>query len=101
MPPRTLIMKFLNYKEKLTIIAAAQAKKDIQYKDQQVRFYSDVAMGVHQLRKQFGSVRQELCNLGIRHINTFVTHKDCTYPFKLKHKSLLRRFKKMKHKLYV
>lgn len=31
-PPRTLIMKLLNYMGKLTVIAASQAKKN-QYKD--------------------------------------------------------------------
>ncbi|KAK1904150.1 RAS guanyl-releasing protein 4 [Dissostichus eleginoides] len=28
-PPRTLIMRFLNYKDKVTVIKAAKAKKDI------------------------------------------------------------------------
>lgn len=86
-PPRTPIMKFLNYKDKLAVIAATGAKKDIRYKDQQVRFYSDLAAGIHQLRKQFDPVRQELRNLGIRHgvihpVRLIVTHKERTYTFK-------------------
>lgn len=32
-PPRTLIMKLLNYKDKLRIIRAAREKKDILYKN--------------------------------------------------------------------
>lgn len=61
-------MTFLNYQEKLAVIAAARAKKDIRYKDQQVRFYSDLATGIHQLRKQFDTVHQELHNLhGVIH----------------------------------
>ncbi len=35
-PPRTLIIWFLNYKDKQTVITAAWAKKDIRYKDQQI-----------------------------------------------------------------
>lgn len=38
--PRTLIMKFLIYKHKMLVIKAAKAKKDILYKNQQVRFYN-------------------------------------------------------------
>lgn len=37
-PPRTLIMRFLNYKDKQAVIAAAWAKKDIRYKNRQIRF---------------------------------------------------------------
>ena len=86
-PPRTVIMKFLNHKDKQAVIAATRAKRDIRYKDQQVRFYSDLATGIHQLRKQFDPVRQELRNLGIRHgvihpARLLVTHKERTYTFK-------------------
>lgn len=62
-PPRTLKMKFLNYKDKMTVMAAARAKKEIRYKG--VTFYSDLATGIRQLRKQFDPVQQELRNLGI------------------------------------
>lgn len=87
MPPRTLIMKFLNYKDKQAVIAATRAKKDIRYKDQQVRFYTDLATGIHQLRKQFDPVHQELRNLGIRHgvihpARLLVTHNERTLTFK-------------------
>lgn len=86
-PPRTLIMKFLNYKDKQAVFAATRAKKDIRYKDQQVRFYLDLATGIHQLRKQFDPVRQELRNLGIRHgvfhsARLLVTHSERTLTFK-------------------
>lgn len=84
-PPRTLIMRFHNYK--VRTVAAARAKKEILDKDQQVRLYLDLAAGLHQLRKQFDPVSQELRNLGIRHglihpARLFVTHKDRTYTFK-------------------
>ncbi|KAK1887033.1 LINE-1 type transposase domain containing protein 1 [Dissostichus eleginoides] len=56
--PLTLIMKFLNHKDQQAVTAATRAAVDIRYKDQQVRFYSDLATGTHQLRKQFDPVRQ-------------------------------------------
>ncbi len=86
-PLRTLIMRFLNYKDKQAVIAAARAKKDIRYKDQQIRFYVDLATGIHQLRKQFDPIRQELRDLGIRNgvihpARLLVTYKEKTRTFK-------------------
>ncbi|RXN15565.1 LINE-1 type transposase domain-containing 1 [Labeo rohita] len=62
-PPRMLIMRFLNYKDKQAVT------------------------GIHQLRKQFAPVRQELRNLGIRHgvihpARLLVTYKEQTRSFK-------------------
>lgn len=65
-PPRTLIMKLLNYQDKLHIMRAAGEKKDILYKNQQVRFYNDLATEVHKQRTQYDSVRQQLRSLGLR-----------------------------------
>lgn len=86
MPPRTLIMKFLNYKDKPAVMEAASAKKDSRYKDRQVRFYSELATGIHQLRKNFDLMHQELRNLGIPHrvihpARLLVTCKDRTHTF--------------------
>ncbi|KAI4832882.1 hypothetical protein KUCAC02_015823 [Chaenocephalus aceratus] len=64
-PPRTCIMKFLNYRDRMVVTKAARAQ--ILYKDQQVRFYPDLAAGVHKLQKTFDNVRQHLRNLGIRY----------------------------------
>lgn len=87
-PPRTLIMKFLNHKDKQAVMAAARAEKDIRYKDQEVDVNSDLATGKHQLRKNVDPIRQELRSLGIRHgmilpTRLLVTHKDQTYTFQM------------------
>lgn len=86
-PPRTLIMKFLNFKEKQAVVMAAKTTKDIQHKGKKVRFFPDIATGLHQLRKQFDSVRQELRNRGIRHglihpAKLLVTYKERSHTFK-------------------
>ncbi len=86
-PLRTRIMKFLNYKDKVAVTEAAQTKREIKYKDQQVQFYTDLAAGIQQLRKQFDPVRKELCNLGIHHgvihpARVLVTHEGRSRTFK-------------------
>ncbi|KAK7925283.1 hypothetical protein WMY93_007593 [Mugilogobius chulae] len=59
-PPRPLIMKFLNYKQKDSVMKAARAKKDMLYKNLKVRLYNDLPTEVHKQRKKYDSVRQQL-----------------------------------------
>lgn len=70
-----MIMKFLNDRDKVAALRAARAKKQIFYKDRQVRFYPDLAAEVHR--------KQKLRNVGIEHgmlipARLLVTHKDRT-----------------------
>ena len=44
-------MKFLNYKDKTTVIKAARAKRSILFKNHQMRLYEDLATGIHKNRK--------------------------------------------------
>ncbi len=85
-PPRPLIMKFLNCKQKILVLKAAKVKKDILYKNHKVRFYNDLATEVHKQRKQYNSVRQQLRSLGLRHgiippAKLVVTYKERTHTF--------------------
>ncbi|XP_043961443.1 uncharacterized protein LOC122824645 [Gambusia affinis] len=66
-PPRTVIMRFLNYNQKDLIFKASKTKTDILYKNQRVRFYHDVATEIHKQRKQYDGVRKRLRELGLRH----------------------------------
>lgn len=45
--PRTIIMKFSNCKDKTTVTRAAWAKGQILFMNHPVRFYEDLATGVH------------------------------------------------------
>ena len=56
---RTLIMKFLNYKDKTTVIRATRAKGQILFKNHPVR------SGVHKKQEEFDGVRQQLPAMGI------------------------------------
>ncbi|KAL1276428.1 hypothetical protein QQF64_036051, partial [Cirrhinus molitorella] len=58
-PPQTLIMHFLNYKDKQAAFVAARTKQDIRYNNQQIHFFMDLANGIHQRRKQFDPIRQK------------------------------------------
>lgn len=86
-PPRTMIMKFLNDRDKVAVLKAARAKKETLYKGHPVRFYPDLAAGVHQKQREFDGVRQKLRNMGIRHgilvpARLVVTYKGSTQTFK-------------------
>ncbi|CAL9692937.1 unnamed protein product [Knipowitschia caucasica] len=52
--PRTVIMRFLNYKQKEIVLRAAKTKKDIFYKNQRVKLFADVATEVHRQWEHHG-----------------------------------------------
>lgn len=86
-PPRTMIIKFLNDRDKVAVLKAARAKKETLYKGHPVCFYPDLAAGVHQKQREFDGVRQKLRNMGIRHgilvpARLVVTYKGSTQTFK-------------------
>lgn len=64
--PRTLIMKFMSDRDKTKVLNAVRNKKQIFFKDRAVRFYPDLASGMHKKHKAFDAVRQKLCNMGTR-----------------------------------
>lgn len=85
--PRALIMKFLNYRERQAVMRIAREKKDVFYKEQRVRFYPDLATGLHQMRKKFDPIREELRKLGIRNgvahpATLLATYENKTLSFK-------------------
>lgn len=45
--PRVLIMRFLNFKDKERAIRAARAKGKVMFKEQEVKFFQDVARETH------------------------------------------------------
>ncbi|KAK1906890.1 LINE-1 retrotransposable element ORF1 protein [Dissostichus eleginoides] len=70
----------------LTVLKAVRAKKQLLYKDRPVRFYPDLAAGIHKKQKEFDTVRQKLRTMGIRYgmllpAKLLVTYKDKTQTF--------------------
>lgn len=80
--PRTLIMKFLNDRDKVAVMRAARDQRRIRYKDHDVRLYPDFAPGVVQQRKKFDSIRAKLREAGIKHGLMFPTKLRLTYEGK-------------------
>lgn len=84
--PRTIIMKFLNYKDKETVVRAAKTKRQVLYKNQPVRFYQDVAAGVHKKQKEFDEARRQLRSMGLRYgiippARLLVTYQERSHIF--------------------
>jgi len=87
-PPRTLIMKFQNYKQKILVMTAAKTKKDVLYKNKHVQFYNNLSTEVHRQRKKYDTVLQQLRSLGLRHgivhpAKLVVTYREQTHTFNM------------------
>lgn len=84
--PRTLIMKFLNYKDKEAVMKAARAKTQVLYKNHPVRFYQDTTAETHKKIKEFEEARRQLRSLGLRYGmippgRLIVTYKERSHMF--------------------
>lgn len=84
--PRMVIMRFLNYKQKETVLRAAKTKKEIFYKNQRVKLFADVATEVHRQWKQFDVVHDQLRKLRVRHgipspSTLVLTYKEKVHKF--------------------
>lgn len=66
-PPRALIMKFLNFRDKESVMKAARAKGRVLYKSRPVMFFPDLSTEVHKRRRRFDSVKQRLRAKAIRY----------------------------------
>lgn len=64
-PPRTLIIKFLNFKQKEQVLRMARSKGVITYKEHTLRFHPDVSAEVHRKQRAYDGVRQKLRERGI------------------------------------
>lgn len=84
MPPRTIIMKFLNFKQKEQVLKATRAKGIIKYKDHNLCFFPDLSAEAHRKQRSYDAVHQKLRDKGIsRHRIIFparllLMHGDCT-----------------------
>lgn len=84
MQPRTVIMKFINFKQKEQALKAAKAKGTIVHKGYNLRFFPDLSAELHRQQKRYDVVRQKLRDKGInRHRIIFparllLTHGDRT-----------------------
>ncbi|KAL3043438.1 hypothetical protein OYC64_003328 [Pagothenia borchgrevinki] len=66
-PPRPLIMKFLNYKDKVLVQNAARQMGKILYKDRQVMLFLDVSAELHKQRRRFDGVKRRLREMDVQY----------------------------------
>lgn len=62
-PPRALIMKFLNYQDKVRVMRAARQKGKVMYREHHVMFFPDLSVEVQKQRRQYNGVKQKLREL--------------------------------------
>ena len=74
--PRVLIIKFLNFQDKVRATRAARAKGKVMCGGQEVMFFPDLSAELHRQRRRFDGVKQQLRSLNIRY--------GIMYPAKLR-----------------
>lgn len=65
--PRVLIVKFLNFQDKVCVMRAARAKGKVMCGDQGIMFFPDLSAELHRRRRCFDVVKQQLRSLNIRY----------------------------------
>ena len=61
--PRTLIMKFLNYQDKVRVMRAARKKGKVMYREHHIMFFPDLSVEVQKQRRQYNDVKLKLREL--------------------------------------
>lgn len=74
--PRVLIMKFLNFQDKVRVMRAARSKGRIMYGEREIKFFPDLSAELLRLRRRFDGVKQRLRSLNITY--------GLVYPAKLR-----------------
>lgn len=60
-------MRFLNYREKEKVMRAAQRLGDVQFENNNVRFYPDYSAETHRQQRLFDAVKRQLQSMGLRY----------------------------------
>lgn len=75
-PPRTIIARLLNYRDRDAILQTARQKGDIRLENFTVHFFPDFTLKVQQERQSFDGIKKTLRDRGIKYM--------MFYPAKLK-----------------
>ncbi|KAK7895564.1 hypothetical protein WMY93_020889 [Mugilogobius chulae] len=74
MHPRVVIMKFLNYADKVKAMAAARRKGTVYYDGKKVMFFQDFSTDLIKQRKTFDTVKRLLSSLSIPDLRFGIIH---------------------------
>lgn len=75
-PPRPILVKFLNFQDKVRILRLARERREITYKGTRVHIYPDFSAGLVKKRRQFDVVKKHLRAADMKY--------SLLYPSKLK-----------------
>lgn len=56
-----MIIKFLNFQDKIWVMQAARKRGKIMFEDRHVMLFQDMSTELHKRRKIFDDVKQHLC----------------------------------------
>lgn len=74
MPPRVVVMKFLNYADKLRVMKAARSVGQIIHDNQRIMFFLDVSSDLLKHRKVFDFVKKQLATLSCLDLRYGIVH---------------------------
>ena len=85
-PPRTIITKILNYRDRDAILQAVRLNGDPKHENQVIRIFPDYTQQVQQLRQSFLAVKQKLRAMKIKYMllypaNLKVIYNEKTFFF--------------------
>lgn len=69
---RPIIVKFLNYQDKIKILRLSREKRELRFNDKRIYLFPDFSEAVQSKRKAFLPVKKKLQNLGIRYAMFFL-----------------------------
>lgn len=67
-----IIVKFLNYLDKMKILCLAHEQKELRFNDKRLHFFPDLSEAVQSKRRAFLPVKKKLQNLWIRYAMFFL-----------------------------
>ena len=67
-PPRVIIAKILNYRDRDTILKVAREKGPLKFENHTIAIYPDYTRRVQEARKSFLSVKQKLKAMDIKYM---------------------------------
>lgn len=65
--PRVLIVKFLNFQDKIRVMRAARVKGKVVCDGQKIMFFPDLPTELHHRRKGFDRFKQQLMSMNVRY----------------------------------
>lgn len=77
--PRSIVIKFLNYKDREKTLRAARKLKEVRYENHRVSFFPDLSAETRQHQRQFDGVKAQFRSMNIRYGMLYPTHLVITH----------------------